>query len=89
MSVYDELCGFVLAHRSCDETRARLASVAESGYRVRLTCSCGRELTRSVTGEDARQDLLHSASSVAERWAPRAARRRHTPYGSARGSSAA
>lgn len=93
MSVYDELCSFVLAHRSCGETRAHLATVTDWRYRVRLTCSCGRELKRSVTRADARQDLLYAASSVVESWAPRTARRRLPRDGSAgsahRSSSAA
>jgi hypothetical protein len=68
MSVYDELCGFALDHRSCGETRAHLVSGPDPDgrYRVRLTCSCGRELRRSVTRADAREDLLHPASSVVE-----------------------
>jgi hypothetical protein len=83
MSVYDDLCGFVLAHRSCRKTRAYLAPATDQRYRVRLTCSCGSELRRSVTREDAREDLRASASLVAERWTPGAPRRRRVRYGGA------
>jgi len=68
MSVYDELCGFALAHRSCGQTQAHLDPATDWRYRVRLTCTCGTELRRSVTRKDAREDLLHSASLVLESW---------------------
>lgn len=87
MSVYDELCGFALAHRSCGQTQAHLDPATDWRYRVRLTCSCGTELSRSVTRKDAREDLLHSASLVLESWTPRAARRRRIRHDSA-GSTA-
>ena len=72
MNVYDELCGFALAHRPCGETHAQVDPAAGCRYRVLLTCSCGAELRRSVTQEDAHEDL---AAAVGTR-TPRAARRR-------------
>ena len=78
MSVYDELCGFVLVHRSCGEIQARVGPATERRYSVRLTCGCGAELRRSVTQEDAYEDLLRSAPLAFENRTPRATRRRST-----------
>lgn len=72
MSVYDELCGFALAHRSCGQTQAHLDPATDWRYHVRLTCSCGTELRRSVTRKDAHEGLLHT---------PGAVRRRQTRHG--------
>ena len=57
MNVYDELCDFALVHRSCGEIHARIDSATEWPYGVLLRCSCGTELRRSVTREDASEDL--------------------------------
>ncbi len=81
MSVYDELCGFALVHRPCGEIQARVDPATEWRYSVLLTCICGTELRRSVTQEDASEDLLHSAQLVFESRTPRATRRRSTRYG--------
>jgi len=81
MSVYDELCGFALVHRSCGEIQARVDPATERRYSVLLTCGCGTELRRSVTQEDASEDLLRSAQLVSESRTPRATRRRSTRYG--------
>ncbi len=81
MSVYDELCDFVFVHRSCGEIQARVDPATEWRYSVLLTCGCGTELRRSVTQEDANEDLLRSAPLVFENRTPRAIRRRSTRYG--------
>ena len=81
MSVYDELCGFVLGHRSCGEIQAQVGPTTEGRYSVLLRCSCGTALRRSVTQEDAHQDLLRSAPLVVENRTARAPRRRRTRYG--------
>lgn len=81
MSVYDELCDFVLVHRACGKIQARVGPATEWRYSVRLTCGCGAALKRSVTQEDANEDLLRSAPLVFENWAPRPTRRRSPRYG--------
>jgi hypothetical protein len=81
MSVYDELCDFVLGHQSCGEIQARVDPATEWRYSVRLTCGCGTELRRSVTQRDATEDLLGSAPLVFENRTLRATRRRSTRSG--------
>jgi hypothetical protein len=83
MSVYDELCGFVLVHRACGEIQARVDPATEWRYSVQLTCGCGTELRRSVTQEDAHEDVLGSALLMFETRTPRATRRRSPRYGAA------
>jgi hypothetical protein len=64
MSAYDKLCDFALVHRACGEVQAHVDPTAESRYSVRLTCGCGSESTRSVTQEDAYENLLGSARLI-------------------------
>ena len=76
MNVYDELCTFALVHRPCGGIHAQVDPAAGSSYRVLLRCSCGTALRRSVTQEDAHEDL-----AAVETGAPRAARRPRPRYG--------
>jgi hypothetical protein len=62
MNVYDELCAFALAHRPCGEIRAQVDPAAGWRYRVVLRCSCGSELRRAVTRDDAHEDLVPTSS---------------------------
>jgi hypothetical protein len=66
MSVYDDLCTFALAHGSCGETLVQVDPGAPRRYRVLLTCSCGAQLKRSVTQDDARADLGSAAGQLAQ-----------------------
>lgn len=58
--MFDELERFVTAHRPWGELTAAVDEVTESGYSVRLTCSCGVSFERWVTPEMADDDLLRS-----------------------------
>jgi hypothetical protein len=43
MGIYDELRGFVLAHRKCGDMKAGVGPQTDSGYRVLVKCGCGTE----------------------------------------------
>ncbi len=58
--MFAELEAFVLAHRPCGEPASDVGQLTESGYSVRLTCSCGSTFERLVTPEMADDDLLRS-----------------------------
>jgi len=60
--VYQELRGFVLAHRGCAGPRhADVDPLTPDGYWLVVKCGCGVEFKRWVAPEDADEDLLRSA----------------------------
>jgi hypothetical protein len=81
MNVYDELCNFALGHRSCGRIQVHVEPATQRRYRVLLSCSCGNELRRSVTQEDASADLLDSEHLLFPKGTPRATRRRSPRHG--------
>jgi len=62
MSVYAELRGFVLAHRTCaGARRANAGPPTADGYRLSIACGCGAEFKRWVTLDDPDEELLKAA----------------------------
>ena len=82
MNVYDELCDFALRHRSCGQIEVQVEPATQWRYRVLLSCSCGNELRRSVTQEDASADLAPLAAGLGAKNTPTTRRSRR--YGVAR-----
>ena len=82
MNVYDELCNFALGHSSCGQIQVHVEPATERRYRVLLSCSCGNELRRSVTHEDASADLAPLAAGLGAKNTPTTRRSRR--YGVAR-----
>jgi hypothetical protein len=58
--MFEGLEQFVAAHRACGELVADLGEMTETGYSVRLACSCGAVFERWVTPEAADHDVLRS-----------------------------
>jgi hypothetical protein len=62
MSIYRELRGFVLAHRTCGDLKAAVGPQTDAGYRVVVKCrGCGADFKRWVTPARTEEDLLRSA----------------------------
>ncbi len=76
MGVYNELRGFILAHRRCAGPRhADVDPLTPNGYRLLVKCGCGVEFKRWVAPEDADDVLLALAehddvtgSQLGTRW---------------------
>jgi hypothetical protein len=59
-SVYNEIQRFIELHRVCGEVTGNVQAPTAEGYAVCVTCACGDELSRWVTPEAARYDLIYS-----------------------------
>lgn len=59
--VFGELERFVEVHRRCGELTADTEAPNPDGYTLWIACSCGADVRRWVTPDDAEDDLLWSA----------------------------
>jgi hypothetical protein len=60
MGVYREIQQFVEAHKGCGKVRGTVQPPTADGYAVSVACACGEGLSRWVTPESARHDLIFS-----------------------------
>ncbi len=60
MGIYREIQKFVEAHQSCGKVSGTVATPTAEGYSVSVSCTCGEEMSRWVTPESARYDLIYS-----------------------------
>ena len=60
MSVYTEIQQFIELHKVCGKVTGNVQTPTPEGYAVAVTCACGDELSRWVTPEAARYDLIFS-----------------------------
>lgn len=61
MGTYDEIERFVAMHRGCGgKITGKIDTPTADGYAVNVTCACGKVLSRYVTPEIAREDLIFS-----------------------------
>ena len=60
VSVYLEIQQFIALHRICGKVTGSVQSPSAEGYTVSVSCACGEELSRWVTPEAARYDMIFS-----------------------------
>jgi hypothetical protein len=60
MSVYNDIQQFVETHKGCGKVKGQIQTPTAEGYAVSVSCVCGEELSRFVTPEAARYDLIFS-----------------------------
>lgn len=60
MGVYDEIQDFIATHKPCGRVSGSVDMPTGEGYSVSVSCTCGKTLSRWVTAESARQDLIYS-----------------------------
>jgi len=58
--VFRQLQEFVEAHKACGEVTRTVESPTAEGYAVCVSCVCGQALSRWVTPQSARYDLIFS-----------------------------
>jgi hypothetical protein len=61
MSLTDDLRAFVFAHRVHGTMTSKVSAETESGYDLRLRCTCGQSYYVFVTPEIAAEDFLAQA----------------------------
>ena len=59
-SVYLEIQQFIELHKVCGKVTGNVQAPTAEGYAVSVACACGDELSRWVTPEAARYDLIFS-----------------------------
>jgi hypothetical protein len=58
--VYNEIQRFIASHQGCGGVKGRVQPPTADGYAVSVSCDCGEQLSRWVTPEAARYDLIFS-----------------------------
>ena len=58
--VYTEIQQFIESHKGCGAVKGQVQPPSDDGYAVFVSCECGEELSRWVTPEAARYDLIFS-----------------------------
>ncbi len=58
--MFAELEQFIMVHRTCGSLTSDVGEMTESGYSIRLACSCGAAFERWVTPDMDDHDVLRS-----------------------------
>lgn len=61
MGVYSDIQQFIETHKACGKVTGQVQTPTAEGYCVSVTCACGEQMSRWVTPEAARQDLIFSS----------------------------
>ena len=60
LGVFRKIQEFVEAHKGCGKVSGTVEPPTADGYTVCVTCACGEVMSRWVTPESARYDLIFS-----------------------------